>query len=335
MPAVEERRGLGHAFGNLFVANLSSSLGDGIARIAAPLLAARITDDPLLISGIAAMALLPWLFFAIPAGIRIDRIDRRHALAIANGVRTALALALFALVAAGSLTIWWLYAVVFVYGMFETVYDGAIRAVVPSIVARADLHRANSRIEAGELVVQNFAAAPFTSALFAVAVLVPPARRRLPVHHGRPHVADSLAPLRRCLAGHHRSTPGGATCRPEPVLAAAPAGPDRQVGAARVMPGTREVPCPVSTGGPRRPEVTCQNRLRGGTTGVRFARPLKPRKAIMAKGSPSADPNDPGRAHSDGAARTARPVTGPRRLSRCRPGAPRSPEHHKPEAGTP
>jgi len=48
MPAVEERRGLSHALGNLFVANLSSSLGDGIARIAAPLLAARITDDPLL-----------------------------------------------------------------------------------------------------------------------------------------------------------------------------------------------------------------------------------------------------------------------------------------------
>jgi len=203
MPAVEERRGLGRAFANLFMANLSSSLGDGIARIAAPLLAARITGDPLLISGIAAMALLPWLFFAIPAGILIDRIDRRHALAIANGVRTALALALFALVAAGSLTIWWLYAVVFVYGMFETVYDGAIRAVVPSVVARADLHRANSRIEAGELVVQNFAAAPFTSALFAVAVLVP-----LGVNTAVFALAGALAFfLPAAAAGAHRTTP--------------------------------------------------------------------------------------------------------------------------------
>ena len=46
---------------------------------------------------------------------------------------------LIGLVATDSLTIWWLYIVVFVYGMFETVYDGAIRAVVPSIVDRANL----------------------------------------------------------------------------------------------------------------------------------------------------------------------------------------------------
>ena len=80
---------------------------------------------------------------------------------------------LIGLVATDSLTIWWLYIVVFVYGMFETVYDGAIRAVVPSIVDRANLPRANSRIEGGELVVQNFVSGPVTSALFAVSVLVP------------------------------------------------------------------------------------------------------------------------------------------------------------------
>ena len=204
-PRREAGSGLGRPFANLFTANLSSSLGDGIARIASPLLAARLTDDPLLISGIAAVALLPWLFFAIPAGILIDRIDRRHALALANGVRTLLATALLVLVATDGLTIWWLYAVVFVYGMFETVYDGAIRAVVPSIVRRADLHRANSRIEAGELVVQNFAAAPFTSALFAVAVVVP-----LGVNAAVFALAAGLAFfMPRAAAGAHRTNPSG------------------------------------------------------------------------------------------------------------------------------
>ncbi|MCU1506069.1 MAG: hypothetical protein JWP05_1038 [Microbacteriaceae bacterium] len=164
---------LGRTFGNLFTANLASSLGDGIARTAMPLLAVRVTDDPLLISGIAALALLPWLFFAIPAGILIDRIDRRLALAIANGVRTVLAVALLALSVGGGLTIWWLYLVVFVYGMFETVYDGAIRAVVPSIVDRGNLPRANARIEAGEQVVQNFVSGPVTSLLFVIAVVIP------------------------------------------------------------------------------------------------------------------------------------------------------------------
>ena len=164
---------IGAGFGNLFTANLASSLGDGIARTAAPLLAIQLTKDPLLVSGIAALALLPWLFFAIPAGILIDRIDRRRALAIANTLRALLAAALLVLAASGELTIWWLYAIVFLFGVGETVYDGAIRAVVPSIVARPQLPRANSLIEGGELVVQNFAAAPFTSLLFAVSVLIP------------------------------------------------------------------------------------------------------------------------------------------------------------------
>jgi Na+/melibiose symporter-like transporter len=168
-----ERRGLGRTFGTVFTANLASSLGDGIARTVSPLLAARLTDDVVLIAGIAAVAMLPWLFFALPAGILVDRMDRRQALALAAGVRTLLAVALVVLVATGSLTIWWLYLVIFVYGACETLYDGAIRAVVPSIVPKSKLSRANARIEGAELVVQNFAAAPITSVLFAVAVLIP------------------------------------------------------------------------------------------------------------------------------------------------------------------
>lgn len=167
------REPLGPAFGNIFTANLASSLGDGIARTAIPLLAARLTSDPFLISVVAALALLPWLFFAIPAGILVDRVDRRRALAMAQAVRTLLGILLVVLVATNSLTIWWLYVVIFVYGAFETVYDGAIRAVVPSIVARENLPRANARIEGGELVVQNFVAGPVTSGLFAVSVLIP------------------------------------------------------------------------------------------------------------------------------------------------------------------
>ncbi|WP_104191162.1 MFS transporter [Cryobacterium sp. Y82] len=164
---------LGPAFTNLFTASLASNLGDGIARTALPLLAARLTNDPLLISGIAAMAMLPWLLCAISAGILVDRIDRRIALGMANTVRMLLAVTLCLLSITGTLSIVWLYVVIFIYGAFETVYDGATRAVVPSIVGRSDLPRANSRIEAGELVVQNFLAGPFTSLLFAVSVIIP------------------------------------------------------------------------------------------------------------------------------------------------------------------
>ncbi|MEV0894854.1 MFS transporter [Promicromonospora sp. NPDC050262] len=158
---------LGGAFTRVVAANLSSSLGDGIARVAAPLLAVQLTDDPLLVSLVAVAALLPWLLFAIPAGVLVDRIDRRLALALAGGVRALVAGGLLALHLTGALTIWWLLLVVLLYGVLETVYDGAIRAVVPSLVGRGDLPRANSRIEATEIVVQQFLSQPLTSWLLA------------------------------------------------------------------------------------------------------------------------------------------------------------------------
>ncbi|WP_423462885.1 MFS transporter [Promicromonospora sp. MS192] len=162
---------LGRAFGRVVAANLSSSLGDGIARVAAPLLAAQLTDDPLLVSLVAVASLLPWLLFAIPAGVLVDRVDRRAALSLAGGVRALVAGGLLALHLTGTLTIWWLLLVVLLYGALETVYDGAIRAVVPSIVGRGDLPRANSRIEATEIVVQQFLSQPLTSWLLAFSAL--------------------------------------------------------------------------------------------------------------------------------------------------------------------
>lgn len=164
---------LGPAFANIFTANLVSSLGDGIVRTAVPLLAVTLTRDPLLISGIAALAMLPWLLFAIPAGILVDSIDRRAAMALANTVRGLLGATLLVLVATQTLTIWSLYGVTFVAGVAETIYDSAIRAVVPGIVAKPNLPRANGRIEAGETVMLQFLSAPFTSVLFAVSVLIP------------------------------------------------------------------------------------------------------------------------------------------------------------------
>lgn len=164
-------RGLGPAFGNVFVSNLASSLGTGIAVTAIPLLAVRLTSDPLLISGIAALVMLPWLLLAIPSGMLVDRIDRRLALGIANAVRCVLALALFVMTLTGLLNIWVLYAIVFLFGAAETVYDGALRAVIPAIVVKERLPTANGRVEAGEVVAQNFAAAPLTSWLFGLTAL--------------------------------------------------------------------------------------------------------------------------------------------------------------------
>ena len=75
-----ERNGkgpLGRDFGKLWTAAMFSNLADGLGRTAVPLIATTLTQDPLAISVIGAIAFLPWLIFGLPAGMLVDRYDRR------------------------------------------------------------------------------------------------------------------------------------------------------------------------------------------------------------------------------------------------------------------
>ncbi|MDN4615134.1 MFS transporter [Leifsonia sp. F6_8S_P_1B] len=164
---------LGAGFGRLWTAAIASNLADGILRTAVPLIGTTLTRDPALIAGLTAVTFLPWLLFGIPAGMLLDRVDRRVAMAAANGLRFAVAAALALLTAAGGLTIWWLYVAVLVFGLGETVFDNATTTVVPSLVTRSQLDRANGRMQSAEIVVQNFIATPVAGFLFAVALVLP------------------------------------------------------------------------------------------------------------------------------------------------------------------
>ncbi|WP_158863889.1 MFS transporter [Leifsonia sp. AG29] len=168
-----ERRDLGAGFGRLWTAAIASNLADGIGRTAVPLVATTLTRDPALIAGLSAVTFLPWLLFGIPAGILLDRVDRRMAMAAANTVRFAVAAVLALLISTGSLSIWLLYVCVLAFGLGETVFDNATTTVVPSLVRRDQLDRANGRMQAAEIVIQNFVATPIAGFLFAAAIVLP------------------------------------------------------------------------------------------------------------------------------------------------------------------
>ena len=53
------------------------------------------------------------------------------------------------------------------WGVGETIYDNATVAMVPSIVGKSGLERANSRMQASDQLVQNFIATPIAGVLFA------------------------------------------------------------------------------------------------------------------------------------------------------------------------
>ncbi|HEY2557863.1 MAG TPA: MFS transporter [Diaminobutyricibacter sp.] len=167
------RAPLSAGFNRLWSAAIASNLADGLGRTAVPLIATTLTRDPALIAGLTAVTYLPWLIFGIPAGMLLDRVDRRIAMAVANTLRFAVAALLSGLIATDQLTIWWLYACVLLFGMGETVFDNATTTVVPSLVTRDQLDRANGRMQSAEIVVQNFIATPIAGFLFAVAIGLP------------------------------------------------------------------------------------------------------------------------------------------------------------------
>src|ERR1700684_2533675 len=69
---------LGARFAKLWAASTTSALGSGLALIAAPLYVASRTSSPLIVSGATGVAWLPWLLFALPGGVLVDRVDRRR-----------------------------------------------------------------------------------------------------------------------------------------------------------------------------------------------------------------------------------------------------------------
>ena len=165
--------GLPRRFWRLYASSATSNLADGIGRTVLPLLAASYTRDPVLVAGLTTFSFLPWLLFALPSGALVDRVDRRYAMSAANAVRALASGTLVVLTVAHAGSVAALYAVAFVLGTAETVYDSATRALLPQVVARRDLDRANSLLTVEETLGQQFIGSPVGSALFAVAVALP------------------------------------------------------------------------------------------------------------------------------------------------------------------
>ncbi|GAA4422505.1 MFS transporter [Actinokineospora soli] len=150
-----------------------SNLGDGIGKVAFPLLAVSVTRDPVLIAGLSATAFLPWLLFSLLTGVLIDRVDRRRAMLLANAARAVIVGGLAVLVLSDATTIWLLYAFALVLGTVETIADSAAQALVPAVVDRAGLESANGKLQSVEIVGQTFLGGPLGSLTFALFAALP------------------------------------------------------------------------------------------------------------------------------------------------------------------
>ncbi len=171
MPGMDRR--LGRDFGRLWTAATVSALGDGLTQIAGPLLAVSVTRNPVLIAGLTVSQQLPWLLFALPGGAMVDRVDRRLAIISASVARAAALGALACLVLIGRAGMPLLYLVFFAVGCAGLTFDSASTAVLPALVGRAGLERANGRLQSAMVLTRSLAAPPSGAWLFALAAPLP------------------------------------------------------------------------------------------------------------------------------------------------------------------
>ena len=125
-----------------------SELGSQVSQLAIPWLAAvGLHATPLEFSLLGVFGFLPFILFALPAGVWVDRLRRLPILIVGDAARAALLLLIPILWATGVLEIWHLLVLEFVIGIFTVFFDVAYQSYLPSLVEREDLIEGNSKLQ--------------------------------------------------------------------------------------------------------------------------------------------------------------------------------------------
>src|SRR5215218_8124406 len=129
-------------FRMLLFGTLASNTAFWMYLVAVGWLALEMTDSPFFV-GLAGFASgIPVLLFSLPAGVAIDRFDKRTVLAVAQAGIMIVAGLISLLVATDQIERWSLLFLVFTYGTIMSFIFPARTAMVPSLVERDDLANA-------------------------------------------------------------------------------------------------------------------------------------------------------------------------------------------------
>ncbi len=201
-------------FNRLAWSNLAAQSAEQIALAAAPIVAVLLLGVGEGQTGLLQTALtLPFILFAIPAGLLADRISRRWLMAGSEALRAAALAATLLLIWLNLLTLPLLALLGFVAVCGTVAYSVAAPALVPSLVSSPQLPAANARIELartvafasgpalGGVLVGWVGAAPafgFAAALSVIAVVLlsgiyEPARTPAPRRHPLQEIKEGAA----------------------------------------------------------------------------------------------------------------------------------------------
>src|SRR5579864_4470341 len=106
-------------FVKLWAGQSISELGSQVSQLAIPWLAAvGLHASPIEFSLLGVLGFLPFILFALPAGVWVDRLRRRQILIVGDSARAVLLTLIPILWALHDLRVWHLLVLEFVVGIF-------------------------------------------------------------------------------------------------------------------------------------------------------------------------------------------------------------------------
>jgi MFS family permease len=195
----------------LSAGTVGSQAGQWILNIALGWLILELTDSALYVGLVGFATGIPMVLASVPAGIILDRVDRRHVLIACQIGMLLVALALTGLVAADLANRWLLLGAAFVYGALMAVNNAGRQTIVPATVPRSALAAAfgltsaathASRIVGPSIAGVLIGASGVAAALaFQVAILILALLATLRLSAGAGVSRASSAASRRLLEG--------------------------------------------------------------------------------------------------------------------------------------
>lgn len=132
----------------LWGAQSVSQIGSQVSGLALPLAAILVLHATTFeVAALNVVDVLPFALFSLPAGVWVDRLRRRPLMIASDWGRAAALGSLPIAYAFGGLTLAQLYVVGFAAGTLTVCFDVSYQSYLPSLVGRAELTDANSKLE--------------------------------------------------------------------------------------------------------------------------------------------------------------------------------------------
>jgi DHA3 family macrolide efflux protein-like MFS transporter len=135
------------SFAFLFSGQVVSQIGDSMNKVALLWMVYELTGSAFKMTVIGLLQTIPPLVFGPLIGVYLDRLKKKPVMIWVDLIRTGLVMLIPLLYAMESLTLEWLYVLVFATSIVSTVFGPALASAVPLLVPRTRLTAANALIQ--------------------------------------------------------------------------------------------------------------------------------------------------------------------------------------------